>query len=70
MKWISVKDDLPPENIKFLLYGLGPYRTIDIISEGTFDPGKGWQSNLYEVLYWTEYPEVPVRQREKEKVED
>jgi hypothetical protein len=67
MKWISVEEDLPPNGMRCLLYGIkdalfAPQEFV--ISEGKFCYKRGWDvSSLVEVHYWTDYPNVPKEEK-------
>ena len=67
MKWISVKDQLPDEDVCVLvlfkrmnLIGCG-FQDYTNISEGMFDRGIGWEvapsQKSFKVIAWMERPE-------------
>lgn len=56
MKWIDVNDDLPPKDVKCLVYAkLCRHSPNFLIMEGTFSPSRGWSNEKYElvVLCWS-----------------
>ena len=61
MDWISVKDELPKEYDKYIVYA--PIEDGFFIDKAWFDPGRGWTRFpgvfVECITHWMQFPEPP-----------
>lgn len=62
MRWMSVEDDLPPNDVEVMVYGCRETfaGSVYTIGAATFNAKRGWRCDFHAVLYWTAMPPLPA----------